>query len=60
LSGQCYVDIPLDDLSGSSIELRDLLSDAAYTRDRNALSSKGIYFDLQPYGIHIFEVTPAS
>jgi len=60
LSGQCYVDIPLDDVSGNSIEFRDLLSNAAYTRDRNALSSKGIYFDLQPYGIHIFVVSPAS
>jgi hypothetical protein len=57
LSGQCYVDVPLEDVSGTSIELRDLMSEAAYVRDRSGLASKGIYFDIQPYGIHIFEVS---
>ena len=60
LSGQCYVDIPLDDIGGSSIEFRDLLGEASYIRDRNGLASKGIYFDLQPYKIHIFEVSSGS
>jgi hypothetical protein len=57
LSGQCYVDVPLEDVSGTSIELRDLMSEAAYVRDKSGLVSKGIYFDIQPYGIHIFEVS---
>jgi hypothetical protein len=57
LSGQCYVDVPLEEISGTSIEFHDLLSEAAYVRDRNGLASKGIYFDIQPYGIHIFEVS---
>jgi hypothetical protein len=57
LSGQCYVDVPLEDVSGTSIELRDLMSEAAYVRDKSGLASKGIYFDIQPYGIHIFEVS---
>jgi hypothetical protein len=60
LSGQCYVDIPLDDVPGSSIEFHDLLSEASYVRDRHGLASKGIYFDIQPYGIHIFEVSSAT
>ena len=59
LSGQCYVDVPLDDLPGTSIEFRDVLSESAYVRDRNGLASKGIYFDIQPYGIHIFDVSSA-
>jgi hypothetical protein len=49
--------VPLEDVSGTSIELRDLMSEAAYVRDRSGLASKGIYFDIQPYGIHIFEVS---
>ncbi len=57
LSGQCYVDVPLDDVPGTSIAFQDLLSEAAYVRDKNGLSSKGVYFDLQPYGMHIFEVS---
>jgi hypothetical protein len=60
LSGQCYVDLPLDDVPGPSIEFRDLLGRAAYTRDRSGLASKGIYFDIQPYGIHIFDVSSAT
>ncbi|HTO92864.1 MAG TPA: alpha-amylase family glycosyl hydrolase [Bacteroidota bacterium] len=60
LSGQCYVDIPLEDLPGGSIEFRDLMSPAAYTRDRNGLASRGLYFDIEPYGIHIFEVSSAT
>jgi hypothetical protein len=57
LSGQCYVDVPLEDLPGATIEFHDLLSEATYVRDRNGLASKGIYFDIQPYGIQIFEVS---
>jgi hypothetical protein len=49
--------VPLEEISGTSIEFHDLLSEAAYVRDRNGLASKGIYFDIQPYGIHIFEVS---
>jgi hypothetical protein len=59
LSGQCYVDIPLEDISGASIEFRDLMSDAVYVRDRNGLGTRGLYFDVQPYGIHVFEVSSA-
>ena len=57
LSGQCYVDVPLETVPGSQIEFRDLMSEAAYVRDRNGLSAKGMYFDLPPYGLHIFEVS---
>ena len=56
LSGQCYVDFPMDMLEGTPLEFRDLLSEAVYVRDRGAIASKGMYFDLSGYGIHLFEV----
>jgi len=56
LSGQCYVDVPLETVPGTQIEFRDLMSEAVYARDRHGLSTKGMYFDLPPYGMHIFDV----
>jgi len=56
LSGQCYLDVPLETVPGTKIEFRDLMSDAAYVRDRHGLTSKGMYFDLPPYGLHVFDV----
>ncbi|MEW6511636.1 MAG: alpha-amylase family glycosyl hydrolase [Bacteroidota bacterium] len=58
LPGQCYIDLPLDAVEGNPIEFRDLLGEAAYARDRHGLTTKGMYFDLPPYGLHIFEVGP--
>jgi len=57
LSGQCYVDVPLETVPGSQIEFRDLMGEAVYVRDRHGVSSKGMYFDIAPYGLHIFDVT---
>jgi hypothetical protein len=58
LSGQCYIDIPLDGLEGSTLEFRDLMTREVFTRERQALQTKGMYFDLPPYGFHIFDVRP--
>lgn len=57
LSGQCYVDLPSDLPEGTPVEFRDLMGEAVYARDRTGLITKGMYFDLPPYGLHIFEVT---
>jgi hypothetical protein len=54
--GQCYIELNLEGLKGASIEFRDLLGTASYVRERNALSTKGMYFDLPGYGLHLFEV----
>jgi hypothetical protein len=59
-SGQCYVDLCLDSIQGSPIEFRDLMSEDVYVRERSALLSKGMYFDLPGYGFHIFEVGPVT
>jgi hypothetical protein len=55
-SGQCYVDLPVDRLGGQAIEFRDLMGPASYVREKTGLKTKGMYFDLPPYGIHIFEL----
>ena len=56
LSGQCYIDIPVDLLSGTIIEFRDVMGRAVYIRERSGLETKGMFFDLQPYSFHIFSV----
>lgn len=58
MNGQCYVDLPLDSITGTTLEFKDLMSPATYVRDKQGLVTKGLYFDLQPYGFHIFDVTP--
>jgi glycosidase len=57
-NGQCTIELPLESIDGSSIEFRDLMSTANYVRERSTLASKGMYFDLPGYGLHIFEVLP--
>jgi hypothetical protein len=56
-TGQCYVDVPLQEMKSVAFEFKDLMSDAAFVRDRAGLLSKGMYFDLPGYGFHFFEVT---
>ncbi len=58
-NSQCYIDLPQQSLAGSPMEFRDLMSSAVYVRERSGLVSKGMFFDLPAYGIHIFQVAPA-
>jgi hypothetical protein len=55
-SGQCYVELPGQLLPFATMEFRDQMGTATYVRDKAGLSEKGMYFDLPPYGFHIFEV----
>lgn len=57
-NSQCYVELDLDGIEGGSIEFRDMMGDSVFVRDRHGLLSKGMYFDLPPYGLHIFSVNP--
>jgi hypothetical protein len=57
-NGQCYIELDLEGIEGPTVEFRDLVSSAVYVRERSGLASKGMYFDLPPYGLHIFEVSP--
>ena len=53
---QCYVRIPLPDLAGRTMCLKDLMSPADYDRDGGDLALRGLYLDLSPWGYHVFEV----
>lgn len=57
LNGQSYVHPPVEERKGARFEFRDLLSPAVYVRDRASLVARGMYFDLPPYGVHIFRVS---
>jgi hypothetical protein len=59
-NSQCYVEMNLEGVDGSPIEFHDVLGDAVYVRKREPLLNKGMYFDLQPYALHVFEVGPAK
>lgn len=59
-NSQCYIDLPQQSLTGSPVEFRDLMGNSAYVRERNGLVSKGMFFDLPAYGIHIFQVSPLN
>ena len=56
LHSQGYIEFSLEGPEGSAFEFRDLMSPAVYIRDRHELQTKGMYFDLAGYGLHVFEV----
>ncbi len=58
-SSQCYLDLPVASLNSQALDFRDLMGPAAYRRDRTTIQNRGMFFDLQPYGFHLFEVAPA-
>ena len=43
-----------------SVQLKDSLSSACYSREGNELLGRGLYLDLQPWSYHVFtlETTP--
>jgi hypothetical protein len=54
--GQCFVRLPLPELAGRQLRLRDLLGPAVYDRPGDDLLHRGLYLDLPPWGQHVFEV----
>ncbi len=54
---QCYLPLPFEEMRGCKVNLRDLMSEAAYERDGNELLSRGLYLDLPAWGYHVFELT---
>jgi hypothetical protein len=52
--GQCYVQLPVGELAGKKVLLRDLLSEARY--EREDLPRHGLYLDLPPWGCHLFAI----
>jgi len=54
--GQCYVAITLPWISGRKVVLRDLLNGVTYEREGDELLHPGLYLDLKPYEVHVFDV----
>ncbi len=58
-NSQCYLSIEVDEIQGNSVEFKDLLNSSSYVRDKTTLYSRGMYFDMPGYGIHIFDLRPS-
>jgi glycosidase len=56
---QCYLALPFPDLAGRQWRLEDLMGDATYERDGDALRAPGLYLDLGPWRYHVFEIRQA-
>ncbi|MGA8028331.1 MAG: alpha-amylase family glycosyl hydrolase, partial [Bryobacteraceae bacterium] len=54
-SAQCYIPLEVPALTGCKWELRDLLSDAIYEREGDAMLHPGLYLDVPAWGKHIFQ-----
>ncbi len=55
-SAQCYIPVPIDPGRGGTLEFRDLMGPAVYYREAGGVASKGMFFDLTAYTVHIFDV----
>ncbi|HSF04726.1 MAG TPA: alpha-amylase family glycosyl hydrolase [Methylomirabilota bacterium] len=54
---QCYIRLPLPDLAGRTVRLKDLIGSASYDRDGSDLASRGLYLDLPAWGYHVFDAS---
>lgn len=53
---QCFVRLPFTGLAGRQWRLRDLLGVAVYDRDGQDLQSRGLFLDVPPWQVHVFEL----
>jgi hypothetical protein len=56
---QCYVSLPYPALADRSHDLIDQLGPARYRREGDALTGRGLYLDLPPWGFHLFSLEAA-
>ena len=59
-SAQCYIPIPIAPGQVGTLEFRDLMGSAIYYREATGVVTKGMFFDLTAYGVHIFDVRKTS
>jgi hypothetical protein len=50
------VTLPMSDLRGKTVVLRDLMGTARYERDGNDLADHGLYLDLPAWGYFVFDL----
>jgi hypothetical protein len=55
-SSQCYITLAFPEIRNCSVEFKDSLSSACYTREGNELLERGLYLDLQPWSYHVFDL----
>ena len=53
--GQCHVAWPFVDRKGKKVTLKDLMNEARYEWEGDALLDRGLYVDLPAWGFHIFD-----
>lgn len=53
---QCYIKLPFAYLSENQWQFQDLMGNAIYHRDGNALFTQGLYLDMAPWQVCIFSV----
>jgi hypothetical protein len=54
---QCYLRLPFSNLLGRQWQVRDLLGEAQYERNGNALQSQGLFLDVGPWQYHVFNLS---
>jgi hypothetical protein len=52
--GQCHVAWPFVDMKGKKVTLKDLMHEARYEWEGDALLYRGLYVDLPAWGFHVF------
>lgn len=52
--GQCHVAWPFVDMKGKKVTLQDLMHEASYEWEGDALLYRGLYVDLPAWGFHVF------
>jgi hypothetical protein len=54
--GQCFVRLPIAELAGRTVRLKDLSAPNIYERPGDDLLKRGLYVDLAGWKFHIFEM----
>jgi len=57
---QCRIRLPIEELQGRPVRLRDLLGAASYDRDGDDLHARGLFVDLPAWGRHVFAASYAA
>ena len=56
-SSQCYIRLPFTAFEDQTARFKDRMSNAVYDRNGHDVLTGGIYFDLPPWGYHVFEIS---
>jgi glycosidase len=54
---QCLVKLPFEGLRGRQVRFRDIMGSAVYERSGDDMAARGLYLDMPPWGLHIFNVS---